>query len=165
LLYFAFFGACLILCGLISIIVQLVVSIRHRAALRDTTGDPWNGRTLEWATPSPPPAFNFARIPIVESLDALAYGKQHGGLKYGPVEPIDMPNRTPIGLFIGVLAFLASFGIIWYMWWLAILAVVAIFVLVIIQSSDDNNEHLLSVGDIRAIMKKAGQPLPEGGSA
>ena len=86
-------------------------------------------------------------------------------MKYGPVEPIEMPNRTPVGLFIGVLAFLGSFGIIWYMWWLAIISAVGIFALVIWVSSDDDNEHLLSVADIRATMKKAGQPLPEGGPA
>ena len=56
-------GAVVVLCGIVFQVVQLVYSIRHRAELRDEFGDPWNGRSLEWATPSPPPAFNFAVLP------------------------------------------------------------------------------------------------------
>ena len=64
-------GALVILTGIICQIVQIVVSIRHREQLRDTTGDPWNGRTLEWSTASPPPAWNFAVLPRVNELDAF----------------------------------------------------------------------------------------------
>src|ERR1700710_2403860 len=63
-------GAILIMCGIALEIVQLVVSIRQREQLRDQTGDPWDGRSLEWATASPPPAFNFAFLPEVSGEDA-----------------------------------------------------------------------------------------------
>jgi cytochrome o ubiquinol oxidase subunit I len=47
-------GIIILLIGAIAQVVQLVVSIRQRDALRDETGDPWDGRSLEWATASPP---------------------------------------------------------------------------------------------------------------
>ncbi|MBE2211335.1 MAG: cbb3-type cytochrome c oxidase subunit I [Xanthomonadaceae bacterium] len=162
LLIVAFIGACCIGFGIVSIIVQLIVSIKRRDQLRDTTGDPWDGRTLEWSTPSPPPAFNFARIPIVESIDPLAYAKEHGGMKYGPEEAIEAPNPTPIPMFVGIVAFLVGFGVVWYMWWLAALGVLAIFAMVLVISWNDDDEHLISLDKVKAIMKKAGQPLPEG---
>ena len=56
-------GAALIACGIASQIVMFVVSIRNRDKLRDLTGDPWGGRTLEWSTSSPPPDYNFAFTP------------------------------------------------------------------------------------------------------
>jgi len=66
----AAFGAVLIALGIASFLIQLVVSFIRRDQLRDTTGDPWNGRTLEWATSSPPPAYNFAFTPRVHDNDA-----------------------------------------------------------------------------------------------
>ncbi len=164
LLNVAFVGACCIGFGIVAIVVQLIVSIRNRHKLRDATGDPWDGRTLEWSVPSPPPVFNFARIPIVEAADALAYAKQHGGLKYEPAGPIDVPDPTPAGLFIGVLAFLVGFGVVWYMWWLAILAAIGILAVVVKLSWVDDDERPLPPDQVRAIMRKAGQPLPEGGA-
>ena len=64
-------GTAIIFFGIICQIVQLVVSIRTRDQRRDTTGDPWNGRTLEWSTPSPPPVWNFAVMPRVTGKDAF----------------------------------------------------------------------------------------------
>jgi cytochrome o ubiquinol oxidase subunit 1 len=65
------FGFILISCGAALQIIQMIVSIMKRKENKDTTGDPWNGRTLEWATSSPPPFYNFAIIPKVESRDAF----------------------------------------------------------------------------------------------
>ena len=162
LLNLAFFGACLIFCGIVAIIGQLIVSIRHRARLRDATGDPWNGRTLEWSTPSPPPQFDFARIPIVESLDALAYAKEHGGMKYGPVEPIRMPNRTPVGLFIGVFAFLAGFGMVWYIWWLAALSFVALIAYAIAHTFNYDRDTFIPVEAVAHAEAERSRLLAEG---
>src|SRR5437868_4283305 len=69
-------GAALIAIGVALQVVQLVWSIRHREELRDVTGDPWNGRTLEWMTPSPPPMFNYAVMPNVEGVEAYWMRKQ-----------------------------------------------------------------------------------------
>src|SRR5258708_32242548 len=56
-------GIVIMACAAACQVMQIVVSIRHRDALRDETGDPWNGRSLEWATLPPPPQFNFAVLP------------------------------------------------------------------------------------------------------
>ncbi|MCA8927618.1 MAG: cbb3-type cytochrome c oxidase subunit I [Alphaproteobacteria bacterium] len=160
LLIVAFIGACCIAFGIFSIVMQLLVSIRQREALRDQDGDPWDGRTLEWSIPSPPPEFNFARIPIVHSLDALTHAKANGGLDYGPVESIQLPRQTPTGLFIGGLAFLIGFGAVWHMWWLLALGFVGILVLVVQRSFIDHDEFEVSGSEVREIMSRSGQPLP-----
>jgi cytochrome o ubiquinol oxidase subunit I len=115
-------GALIILAGIVATIAQLVVSIRTRDQRRDLTGDPWNGRTLEWSTPSPPPAYNFAVLPQVESLDAFWAMKQHG-----PVAPpdhyqsIEMPSNSRNGFVSAFFAVVIGFAMIWHIWWAAIL--------------------------------------------
>ncbi|HEY0220471.1 MAG TPA: cytochrome o ubiquinol oxidase subunit I [Afipia sp.] len=119
----AAFGAFLILLGIVSFLIQLYVSIRNRAALRDVAGDPWYGRTLEWSTSSPPPAYNFAFTPVVHDLDAWWDMKRRGYVR--PLEgfkPIHMPSNTGAGIMLAALATIFGFAMIWYMWWLAILS-------------------------------------------
>jgi cytochrome o ubiquinol oxidase subunit 1 len=116
----AAFGAVLIFIGIISFLIQIAVSILKRDKLRDLTGDPWNGRTLEWSTSSPPPAYNFAFTPIVHDLDAWwdmkarAYQRPLGGFK-----PIHMPSNTGAGIILAGLSTVFGFAMIWYIWWLA----------------------------------------------
>jgi cytochrome o ubiquinol oxidase subunit 1 len=115
-------GAVVILCGIAATIAQLVVSIRTRESRRDLTGDPWNGRTLEWSTTSPPPAYNFAVLPRVESLDAFWAMKQRG-----PVVPakrydsIETPANSANGFVTAFFAVVTGFALIWHIWWMAIL--------------------------------------------
>jgi cytochrome o ubiquinol oxidase subunit 1 len=114
-------GALVILVGIAATIAQLVVSIRRRDQHRDRTGDPWDGRTLEWSTASPPPAYNFAVLPVVESLDAFWVMKQRGPLV--PVEhyeSIEMPSNSPNGFVTAFFAVVMGFALIWHIWWLAI---------------------------------------------
>lgn len=152
----AMIGACLIAFGIFSIIMQLIVSTRHRDALRDATGDPWDGRTLEWSTSSPPPEFNFARLPIVEGRDPFAAAKRSGkGLRYAPASPIEAPNSTPDGFFIGIAAFLFGFGMVWHMWWLAVLAMLAVVAVVIRRSFVDIDEHAIPQSDVERILADA----------
>ncbi|RTL51680.1 MAG: cytochrome o ubiquinol oxidase subunit I [Bradyrhizobiaceae bacterium] len=128
----AMFGAVLILFGILSFLVQVIVSIRHRKALRDVTGDPWNGRTLEWSTSSPPPAYNFAFTPVIHDLDAWWDMKRRGYVR--PLEgfkPIHMPSNTAAGIYLAALATIFGFAMIWYMWWLAILSFAALVVVAI----------------------------------
>jgi cytochrome o ubiquinol oxidase subunit I len=115
-------GAIVILCGIVATIAQLVVSVRSRARRRDLTGDPWNGRTLEWSTASPPPEYNFAVLPQVESLDAFAAMKQ-GGLVAPPAhyESIEVPRNSPNGFVTAFFAVVTGFALIWHIWWMAIL--------------------------------------------
>src|SRR6266436_1930457 len=104
-------GAVIILAGIISQIVQLVVSIRAREQHRDLTGDPWNGRTLEWSTASPPPAWNFAVLPQVDDKDAFWEMKRRGLAPVQPVyEPMEMPRNSPIGCVIAFFASAAGFA-------------------------------------------------------
>jgi cytochrome o ubiquinol oxidase subunit 1 len=115
-------GAIVILVGILATIAQLTVSIRTRARHRDLTGDPWNGRTLEWSTASPPPRYNFAVMPRVESQDAFAYMKQNGtaAVPQGEYEPIELPSNSPNGFVTAFFAVITGFALIWHIWWMAI---------------------------------------------
>jgi cytochrome o ubiquinol oxidase subunit 1 len=118
-------GALLIAAGIGSFLVQIAVSIIRRDELRDTTGDPWNGRTLEWSTASPPPDYNFAFTPVVHDHDSWYDMKERGYVR--PLEgykPIHMPKNTGTGVILGALSIGLAFGLIWYMWWLAALSFV-----------------------------------------
>jgi len=148
LLVIAMIGACTVGFGIFAIVAQLLVSIRDREKLRDATGDPWNGRTLEWSIPSPPPPFNFARLPIIRERDAFAEAKLRGEpLEYLPAEPIEMPNPSPAGFLIGVAAFVFGFAAVWYIWWLAALSALAIVAVMIQRSFLDHDEYAVSAED------------------
>ncbi len=118
-------GAVIILFGIIATVVQLVVSIRSRESRRDLSGDPWNGRTLEWSTTSPPPAYNFAALPQVQALDAFWDMKRNGRLglleRY---ESIEMPVNSANGFITAFFAVIMGFALIWHIWWMAILGFV-----------------------------------------
>jgi cytochrome o ubiquinol oxidase subunit 1 len=118
-------GAVVILCGIVATIAQLVVSIRRREQHRDRTGDPWNGRTLEWSTASPPPEYNFAVLPQVESLDAFWALKQRGPVMPAEhYESIELPSNSPNGFVTAFFAVVTGFALIWHIGWLAILGLV-----------------------------------------
>lgn len=142
-------GVVIILIGVGFQILQLVVSIWQRRQNLDTTGDPWNGRTLEWSTSSPPPFYNFAVIPTVTERDDFWEKKQS---KKEHVQPaysdIHLPKNTPVGIFIGAFAFLFGFGIIWHMWWLAALALLGIIALVIIRVFDEETEYRIPAAEV-----------------
>ena len=126
------FGALMIAAGIGAMLLQFAVSIRDREKLRDTTGDPWNGRTLEWATSSPPPDYNFAFTPVIHQGDAWADMKARGyerpttGFK-----DIHMPMNTGTGVILGGLSVAFSVGMIWYVWWLAAISFVGILAVAI----------------------------------
>ena len=118
-------GAVIVLAGIVCQIVQLVVSIRQRNQLRDKTGDPWNGRTLEWATASPPPPWNFAVLPRVGELDAFwakkqrVWARQDWPVQQRDYAPIEIPKNNPIGFVTAFFAVMTGFALIWHIWWMA----------------------------------------------
>ena len=125
-------GAVMIAAGIACMFIQFGVSIKNREKLRDTTGDPWDGRTLEWATSSPPPDYNFAFTPVIHDGDAWADMKKRGYQRpLTGYAAIHMPSNTGTGIIIAGLSVAFSVGMIWYMWWLAGLSFVGIMAVAI----------------------------------
>lgn len=123
----AAFGAVLIAFGIAAFLIQIFVSIRKREALTDPTGDPWDGRTLEWSTSSPPPAYNFAFTPVVRDNDAWWDMKKAGYTRpLSGFKPIHMPSNTGTGVILAAFSVALGFGLIWYIWWLAALSFVCL---------------------------------------
>jgi cytochrome o ubiquinol oxidase subunit 1 len=127
-------GAAVILAGIVCQIVQLVVSIRHRKQHRDVTGDPWNGRTLEWSTASPPPAWNFAVLPRLAARDDYWNRKQGAHATHDQpaqareYQPIEMPKNSAIGFINAFFAVVTGFALIWHIWWVVALGLLGAFV-------------------------------------
>ena len=145
----AAFGALLIAIGIACFLIQLVVSFRRREELRDTTGDPWNGRTLEWSTSSPPPQYNFAFTPLVHDSDAWWQMKQYGYRR--PLEgfkPIHMPKGTAAGILLAGLSTLCGFALIWHIWWLAIASFVITILSAIVHTFNYKRDYYIPAEDV-----------------
>jgi cytochrome o ubiquinol oxidase subunit 1 len=132
-------GAVLILLGIALTGVQLAVSIRRRELNRDVTGDPWNGRTLEWSTPSPPPSWNFSHLPQVGRPDAFWAMKQQGGTAQDrnvkrTYETIHVPRNNPTGFFLAFFAVILGFSLIWRIWWGAGIGLLGVIVVGLMQA-------------------------------
>ncbi|GBQ71728.1 cytochrome o ubiquinol oxidase subunit I [Ameyamaea chiangmaiensis NBRC 103196] len=155
-LLIAFGGALLIACGIVCQLMQIYVSIRDRALPEnvDVTGDPWDARTLEWSTSSPPPFYNFAVVPHVHDLDAFAHDKEMGvdtraaGSTY---EQIHMPKNTAAGFFVGVFSLVLGFAAIWYIWWLAAIGLLGVIVTVIMRSADNDVDYYVPASEVARI--------------
>jgi cytochrome o ubiquinol oxidase subunit I len=146
-------GAFLILLGIICQIMQLVVSIRHREELRDLTGDPWDGRSLEWATASPPPAFNFAIMPDVSGMDAYWTMKQHAreqGLEHDQraYRDIDMPCNSPTGFVCAFFATVMGFALIWHIWWMVAVGGIGAFATFVVFAWRDRDEYVIPAAEV-----------------
>ena len=149
-------GAAIVLAGIVCQIVQLVVSVRERGLTRDVTGDTWDGRTLEWSVTSPPPVYNFARIPVVHDSDAFTDMKQRGVAYVRPDEygDIEMPCNTGLGFAIGMCAFLFGFAAIWHIWWLAIVSAVAIFGCLVARASTHKLHYIIPAREVAQIEER-----------
>jgi cytochrome o ubiquinol oxidase subunit 1 len=144
-------GAVVILCGIIATIAQLVVSIRSRDRRRDLTGDPWNGRTLEWSTASPPPAYNFAVLPEVDSLDSFWRAKQRGALRSpSHYEAIDVPTSSPNGFITAFFAVITGFALIWHIWWMSCLGLGCALLTLLSFGWRERTERTISSEQLRA---------------
>jgi cytochrome o ubiquinol oxidase subunit I len=154
-------GAGVITLGIACQIVQLVVSIREREASRDLTGNPWNGRTLEWATASPPAIYNFAQIPVVQAIDALVDMKARGTAYQLPehYQDIHMPGNTAAGFINGVLAFIFGFTMVWHIWWMAVLSSLGMLIAVIIRTSNDHTDYKMPAAEVERIERQRHRQL------
>ncbi|GAB3274651.1 cytochrome o ubiquinol oxidase subunit I [Parahaliea aestuarii] len=156
----AAFGAVLIGLGILSFLIQLYVSYKKRDSLRDETGDPWNGRTLEWSTSSPPPQYNFAFTPQVHENDAWWQMKQHG---FKPPQegflPIHMPKNTAAGMVLAGLATVFGFAMIWYVWWLAAASFAGLILGAIIHTFNYKRDYYIPVEDVAAVENRRAEVL------
>ena len=140
LMLVALAGAVLILAGIGFLALQLWVSIRGRAFRRDLTGDPWNGRTLEWSTASPPPPWNFAALPQVQGTDAYWGMKLTAREKRArtAAEPrwqaIHVPRNSAVGVVMAFFTTFGGFALIWHIWWLAIVGAIGVIITALTQA-------------------------------
>src|SRR6266850_2190146 len=143
-------GAVLILIGIACLVMQLAVSIRDRRKTADVTGDPYDGRTLEWATSSPPPPYNFALLPVVRDREPLLDMKERGVVYQQPggYEDIEMPKNSAVGVVMGGLAFVLGFGVVWHIWWLVIACGLAMWATLALRASDDESEFVLPAAEV-----------------
>ncbi len=151
----AAFGGILIGIGAVLQVVQIIVSVKNRKKNEDKTGDPWNGRTLEWATPSPVPFYNFAVIPQVTSRDAFWEMKKEERRKnkheYFKYQSFMMPKNTAMGIYVSVFIFLAGFGFVWHIIWLIIFGILGAIACFIIRSFEEHNEYIVSAAEIKKL--------------
>ena len=149
-------GIVVMVCALACQVVQLVISIRRRNELRDETGDPWDGRSLEWATASPPPAFNFAVLPSV-------YGEEpYLGIKRRAIEsqqltaepqyqPIEMPRNSPTGFITAFFSTIMGFALIWHIWWMVGLGLVAAYAVFVWFAWRDVAEYVVPAEEVARV--------------
>ena len=148
----AAFGAVLIALGIGAMLIQFVVSFLRRDQLRDVTGDPWDGRTLEWSTSSPPPAYNFAFTPVVHDNDAWWQMKQLGWKRpQSGFINIHMPKNTGAGIILAGLSTVLGFALIWHMWLVAGVAFVALLAVAIGHTFNYNRDYYIQAADVARV--------------
>ncbi|BDX01371.1 cytochrome ubiquinol oxidase subunit I [Marinomonas pontica] len=152
-LYIALVGALVIFAGIICQFLQLFVSFRDRNKNLDTTGDPWNGHTLEWSTASPPQFYNFAELPVVSDIDAFTDMKEKGTayVRKESYAPIHMPKNTKAGVIIGALITVFGFAMIWHIWWLAIVGLVGSIVTFIARAYTKDVDYYVQPDEVARI--------------
>ncbi|CDX37680.1 cytochrome o ubiquinol oxidase subunit I [Mesorhizobium sp. ORS 3359] len=152
----AAFGIAVMIAGAACQITQLVVSIRHRDTLRDETGDPWDGRSLEWSTPSPPPVFNYARLPHVDDEEPYWTTKQRAAEEQVPqpkedYKPIEMPRNSPTGFVTAFFSTLIGFALIWHIWWLAIVGFLGAYVTFVVFAWREHGDYEIPAEEVERI--------------
>lgn len=149
----SFVGSLVIALGVMLQVLQIIVSIKQRKKNLDVTGDPWNARSLEWATFSPPPIYNFAVIPKVRDRDAFWEMKkdENWKSKLEDYEDIEMPKNTAMGIYISAFVFLIGFAFVWHIIWLAILGLIGSIVCLIIRSFDEETEYIITAKQVAKI--------------
>lgn len=152
LLIVACIGAFIVLCGIICQVLQIIVSIKDRDKNLDVTGDPWDGRTLEWATASPPPFYNFAILPNVTERDQFFVDKQKGIPSEKPkYEDIHMPRNTGVPFILCAFGFLFGFALIWHITWMIFLGIIGMLGCVIYRAFDYDIDYYVTAEEVEKI--------------
>jgi len=133
----------LIICVAVALqVAQIIASFMQKRRLLDVTGDPWDGRTLEWSIPSPAPSYNFAVIPKVSSRDPF-FDMKEAGIKKPIYKDIHMPKSTGVGIYISIFAFLIGFGFVWEIVWLPVVSIIGIIITLIIKTFNEDSEYTI----------------------
>jgi cytochrome o ubiquinol oxidase subunit I len=137
-------------------VTQLIVSIRTRHARTEPTGDPWDGRTLEWATASPPPLFNFALMPNVRGEEPYWGMKSRARelMQLSPeprYEAIEVPRNSPTGFVTAFFATFVGFALIWHIWWMAVLGLIGAYATFVAFAWRDVSETVISCEEVARI--------------
>jgi len=158
----ALIGALVIACGIAALGIQLVVSIRNRNANLDMTGDPWDGRSLEWSTASPAPFYNFAHVPTITSLEPHWDAKKAGTAYVEPAayEDIHMPRNTGAGFIIAAISLALCFALVWHIWPLAIVSLLGMIVAFIVRTYDRDVDYYVPAAEVAAIERARFARLP-----
>ncbi|MEN5068619.1 cytochrome o ubiquinol oxidase subunit I [Stenotrophomonas sp. TWI1183] len=146
-------GALVIAAGIAAMFIQFYVSVRDRKANMDLTGDPWNARSLEWATSSPPPFYNFAKLPAITSLEQHWDDKQHGRAwqHQDSYEDIHMPRNTAAGVVISVFSLVLCFALVWHMWVLAGIGLIGVIATFVLRSYDRDVDYYVPAAEVKRI--------------
>src|SRR5580698_4518716 len=149
-------GTILMSIGVICQVLQLIVSIRHREELRDHTGDPWDGRSLEWATASPAPVFNFAIMPDVSGPDAYwamkQHAREHGLQGEAPqYKDVEMPRNSPTGFVCAFFATIMGFALIWHIWWMVVAGAIGAFATFVVFAWRDHDEYVIPATEVARV--------------
>jgi cytochrome o ubiquinol oxidase subunit 1 len=149
-------GVIVLACSAAMQVIQLYVSIKTRDQRRDLTGDPWQGRSLEWSTPSPPPAFNFAVLPNVEGEEPYWRIKVRAietqALAEEPdYQAIHMPRNSPTGFVCAFFATITGFALIWDIWWMAGFGLLASFVTFVVFAWRDRDEYEVPAEEVARV--------------
>lgn len=156
-------GALFIMAGIAAFCIQMYVSYRKRDELRDDSGDPWDGRTLEWSTSSPPPQYNFAFTPQVYNFDTWWDMKQRGYVRpLDGFKPIHMPKNTGAGFILAMICTLMAFALIWQIWWLAAGSFFTVIVGAIIHTFNYDREFYIPVEQVEAVEAERSKQLAKG---
>lgn len=150
-------GVMVIMLGVATMVLGMAYSVWKRKTLIDKTGDPWNGRTLEWSVPSPAPFYNFAITPVVSRRDEWWYAKKDGveQPKKEDYRDIELPKNTALGVWIAIAAGMVGFALIWHIWWLAAVSLIVAVAFVIRRTFDDDTEYTVTAEQLYELDKEA----------
>lgn len=147
----ALLGAILLTVAMVTLVVQLWASIKHRDENRVFAGDPWDGRSLEWSVSAPPPEYNFAVIPAVTGRDAFTLAKEAGKAYQLPdtYSDIEVPRNSALGPVLGAIGFALAFGLVWHIWWMVIVFFVAAVATMIVRGFARDTTRIVPAQQVR----------------